>query len=466
MVRYFVSPFPSKTFRKLMYFPEDDILHVDEPLACAPVARHAVWDDLRKDYVHTYGIPPSEPTDFIAFLKRLRPSECGRVECPPCRMNYDGELDLHTISDHFRYCHVGNISMADKGDLKPRVWAAINHLMRDSEGRQIIMTLRDRCSDISKEYLERKSALAQTGTYKPNLPSVIIFLSQQRVSCDGQLVCIGPKCKGLERFEASWDALKLHYESIHAEHLLKDDQVRYQLDVNSHLAGHNRSINRLLEKAQNRYNTWSLMDDDAKEAERASDAWHIENEASIYRRLPGMSQFGVLRDLKKMFRSRHRKFFRLVAESSSREISSFAEKLRAECPSPADLRRLGTQTFRRVVGGITPTTLLETFAFITLSEAMTTVMRRRGVQVTFDPHIVDYFAWRTSIKDEAEHVTYDQLLMAWFHPRWQSEHGMSPLSNRSIRRNSLTVTRSSRVPRRYHLCAGGDEKDCHATHEG
>ncbi|KAJ3456465.1 hypothetical protein MRS44_016488 [Fusarium solani] len=298
-----------------------------------PVAVDAVWDDLRADYVRIYGKAPCEPPNFIKYLKKLRLTQRGTLECPPCRWSCDGEFCPSRIQHHFRYCHVGNISYADKENLKPRVGKALGHLMGDPESRKIVEALRARCSDIQANRQQLRNA-----AQKPRLPSVIVFLTQLRPFCNGQLTCIGPKCKGTHFFDASWDDLKSHYESYHAGYILQNEDVRGELDVQSHLARHERSIGRLFIKARARHEEWVSMDNYAKES-------------------------------------------------------------------------------------------VKIFAFISLSQAMATVMRRRGIQVASDPGTIDYLAWRTCLDDKTDQDLYDKILVTWFHPKWWQEPTVSGINH-------------------------------------
>ncbi|UPK95386.1 hypothetical protein LCI18_006321 [Fusarium solani-melongenae] len=167
-----------------------------------------------------------------------------------------------------------------------------------------------------------------------------------------------------------------------------DDNTTGRLDVSVYLACHKREIERLLAKAQARQQEWNSMDNDAREMEKARCSWVLECERSIFRRWPEMPQFNVLRDLNRIF---------------------------------------------QVIQGTSPTTLLEIFAFISLSQSMATVMRRRDIHINLDPGTVDYLSWRTCIEDEASRGLYDEILIVWFHPQWKDElhsgeSNQSPLS--------------------------------------
>lgn len=260
------------------------------------------------------------------------------------------------------------------------------------------------------------------------MPSVDGFLNQMRIFCDGRLACISPRCRDDQFFDASWDDLKSHYEVYHADRLPQDEDMRDVLDVESYLACYKCDIERLLAKAQARREEWASNNDDDRAMEKERSRRSLKCDNSVYSRLPEMAQLGVLKDLDKVFRSRYRQFRRLAAKSPSPDLASFNKKLRKKCPKPKDLRRLGNRIFKQVVRGSSPTTLLDIFAFISLSKAMATVMSRRGIQVDLDPGTIDYLAWRTCIEDEVDRGLYDEILIAWFHPRWREEsHCMLPL---------------------------------------
>ncbi|KAI8712712.1 hypothetical protein NCS52_01370000 [Fusarium sp. LHS14.1] len=210
-------------------------------------------------------------------------------------------------------------------------------------------------------------------------------------------------CSGIqENREQSRVAVLARLPSV--DGILRDQETRDVLDVDDHLA---------LE--------WGLKHPDFKDMEKESCRQSLERELSVYRRLPEMPQFGVVKELDKVFRSRYRQFHRFAAKSPSTELASFANELRKKCPNPEDLHRLGTRTFGQVIQGSSPGTLLETFAFISLSQAMATVMRCRGVKVDLNPGKIDYLAWGSCIEDESGRSLYDELLVTWFHPRWREE---------------------------------------------
>ncbi|KAI8652547.1 hypothetical protein NCS57_01319000 [Fusarium keratoplasticum] len=320
---------------------------------------------------------------LISYLKILRPNGSGNVECPFCQWSFNREqLNLESIRSHFRCC----------GD-----WAAATPLCSlDYSEQQHEIELREVMDKLQRLWSKRKPL-----PYRA-LPCLVC-----------QTLCLAD----------TFDGMNWHDE----------DNTTDMLDVGVYLACHKREIERLFAKAQARQQEWNSMDNDAREMEKARCSWVLECERSTYRRWPEMPQFNVLRDLNRVFSSRYRQFCQLAAESLSADLTSFIHELREKCPKPKDLRRLGTRIFKQVIQGTSPTTLLETFAFISLSQAMATVMHRRDIHINLDPGTVDYLSWRTCIEDEASRGLYDEILIVWFHPQWKDElhsgeSNQSPLS--------------------------------------
>ncbi|RSL45897.1 hypothetical protein CEP54_014094 [Fusarium duplospermum] len=350
---------------------------------------------------------------FIVYLQDLSPSKSGSVECPFCHWDFKRELDVYDIRYHFQICPQKDLDWRIPYQFLSKDTMGINE--EETQARKIIASLLGCCSGI-RAYRERLRAAAQA-----KLPSADGFLKQIRSFCDGQLTCIGPKCKVAQFFDASWDGLRSHYEARHADHILQNEDIRDILDIEHHFDRHGESIKQLFAKARARRDQWGSMDHHAREMEEERCRRSLECEHSAFCRLSMMPQMRVLKDVDKVFRARYQQFRRLIAKSPVRELTLFTDELRDKCPKPKTLRRLGMQVFQQVVQGGSPNTLLEVFAFISLSQAMTVVMCRRGIQVDLNPGTIDYHAWRGCIQDETEKHLYDQLLLAWFHPRWQEE---------------------------------------------
>ncbi|WAO95811.1 Hypothetical protein NCS54_01345500 [Fusarium falciforme] len=342
-------------------------------------------------------LPETTPI-FITYLRSLIPTGTGRTECASCSWQFDSDLGLDYIRSHFRDCYLKGLDMAEENVV-------------EIEPQEITDKWRSCCSDDQAD-CERLQVY---------MPSIDGFVDQLRTLCNGRLVCIDPKCKAAQPFDAAVDNLRVHYQVYHDGRFLPHEDTGDLLDVTSHLALQAWKIERLFAKAQALSDKWVSMDNKARDMAKERCRWSLERECSAYGRFQEMQQFGVLKDLNKVFRSRYRQFHRLVSKSSSTDLALFTNGLREKYPKHKDLRRLGTRIFKRVLQGSSPTTLLEVFAFISLSQAMATVMKRRGIQVDLSPGTIDYHAWRACIEDEADQRLYDQILIAWFHPRWREE---------------------------------------------
>lgn len=346
--------------------------------------------------------PETWSLGFADYLKSLSPSKSGSVECPFCDHPFGSELELLAITSHFRWCLLAQRLFGSCKDQLASVWTKDYNF----KPYTIINNLRERCFE-KREQL-KIAAQAQ-------LPSVTVFLTQLRAFCDGRLTCIGPKCQGAQCFDASWVGLESHFEQYHAYHLLQDEDFIGLVDVHVHLVCHKKDIERLFAKAQVHREEWAFMDTHSRVMEELRCNYYLKCECSTRGRLQTSPQFEVLKELSSVFRSRYGGFRRLAAESLSADLASFLREIREKCPTSKELRQLGTRIFKQVVQGTPPSTLLETFAFISLSQAMTTVMRNRDVQIDLDPGTIDYLAWRTCIDDEASRRLYDKIINIWFH---------------------------------------------------
>ncbi|RSM19535.1 hypothetical protein CDV31_001695 [Fusarium ambrosium] len=393
----------------------EDALDAKEGIS-GPVANQGVLNHSRvSSAVPLDRKPPSERLEYINYLERLHPTTSGRAECPFCHESFDMGRHSYDIADHFWDCDVRRFKLSRIPKQSFSYYSSSGNVWFDVEEPTVFDSEQQKVS----EPLQRHSKLRIA--VQGQLPSAIVFLTQLRTFCDGQLTCIGPKCKGTIFFDPSWDDLKSHYARYHADFLVRDENIGHELDIDFHLTCHKRDVERLFAKARLRREEWISMDQDTREMEKARCRWHVECECSTYRRLKKMPQFGILKDLNKVFRSRYRRFHRVAADSPSPNLISFIDELREKGLKAKDLRRIGTRTFKQVIQGTAPTTLLEIFAFISLSQAMAIVMRGRGIQIDLDPGTIDYLAWRVCIEDKVSRDLYDEILLAWFHPRWKEE---------------------------------------------
>ncbi|RMJ15839.1 hypothetical protein CDV36_004480 [Fusarium kuroshium] len=368
---------------------------------------------------------PPEPwkIGLVAYLEKLSPSESGSVACPCCSHTFGSQPDLVDIRSHLRDCLDAQRRTHPWRNPDRHLDRHLDRQNRDYELSKMISDFREHCENFlaTHEQLQIVAQAQLPSAAQVQLPSATVFLTQLRVFCDGRLTCIGPKCQGVQFFDASWDDLVSHYEDYHAYHLLQDQDVIDLVDVRRHLGYHKRDIERLFDKARVRRDEWEFMDSHSRVMEELRCAYCLKCECSAHRRLPRSPQFDVLKDLNNAFRSRYQQFHRLAAESPSADLTSFLGEIREKCPTPKELRQLGTRIFKQVVQGTPPNTLLEIFAFISLSQAMTTVMRSRDIQIDSDPGTIDYLAWRTCIEDESSRRLYDEILITWFHPCWREE---------------------------------------------
>ncbi|MCJ1247785.1 hypothetical protein MMC30_005000 [Trapelia coarctata] len=394
-------------------------LDADQSIYTPSIPNSAVWNDLRDEYVNRYGCLPPEPPNFNVFLGRLHPSRCGWIECPPCRSHIQGEFEPAPweIRDHFRFHHLGHIQHADRREFKPQIRDAIQNLMKDPEAEDIMSNLLDRCSEKKKQYDQEQIAKGNftqsDAAYKAKLPSIDVFLFRLRVTCNGQLTCVHPRCADHEAFQASLDAMKWHFVEKHCRHLYEyNSSVKHHIiddftDCVNRSARTAEMVEQLIKRSAAQSRRWASMDDDCRRRTGNLDAQRRRRRAAVYRKVHGMRQWGVLRDLRDSFGSRLREFLQYA--EGLEPIQSFAKR----CKRPRVLLRLGVLTFRKIVDGNAPKTLLEVFAFISLSYAMAAVMHRRGVAVEFAPKVNDFYTWRWSIQNEDERRKFDSLVL-WF----------------------------------------------------
>ena len=338
------------------------------------------------------------------------------MECPPCRMFHHGRFELHELRDHFRYCHLGNISYADQEFMKPCVSEALSQLMQDPEIEQILQSLLDDCSVITSHLEDKKRQKAAKSRL---LPSACLFIARLRPYCNGKLACVSPRCKGLETFNPTWDALKRHYRYCLAADIFQNAEnaaMASQFDVDSHFNSHKKSVERLCSKASDREREWAMMDDDTKTTTEAINSFQLQQESRANGRIRKSPQLLILKDLNRNIHSRYRKFFRLVEDPHSPELHISSKKLKAECPKARNLRRLGNRVFKAIIRNKLPTSTLEIFAFFSLATAMTTVMKQQGVPINSNISMNDLKHWRTSLHIKEDQELYDQLVNKWFHP--------------------------------------------------
>ena len=123
-----------------------------------------VWRDLAAKYLVLFGSAPPPPPHFKSFLKKLRPSHRGFIECSSCRHYTHGEFEPNTpnIKLHFRHYHlemVDTIKNADD-DGFPMLQVALDRLMHSVASRELIDALLSKCWDARVAYDEEQEKAA------------------------------------------------------------------------------------------------------------------------------------------------------------------------------------------------------------------------------------------------------------------------------------------------------------------
>jgi hypothetical protein len=122
------------------------------------------------------------------------------------------------------------------------------------------------------------------------------------------------------------------------------------------------------------------------------------------RRLPRNSQWATLRSLRKASMYHHHQFVKLTADSPSQEI----RKLRKSYVTAKKMLETGIQTFRDVLHNQIPTTLMEIFAFASLSYIISKTLHAKG-HLDESEVLSGLLDWRAAIVEEKEKLAFDQI---------------------------------------------------------
>lgn len=122
------------------------------------------------------------------------------------------------------------------------------------------------------------------------------------------------------------------------------------------------------------------------------------------RRVPHKSQWATLRSLRKASMFHYSQFTKVTADSTSAEI----RKLRKSYVTAKNMLEMGILTFRDVVHGHTPSTLVDIFAFASLSYVISKTLHSNGHMDESDilSGILD---WRAAIADVKERSAFDEI---------------------------------------------------------
>jgi hypothetical protein len=128
------------------------------------------------------------------------------------------------------------------------------------------------------------------------------------------------------------------------------------------------------------------------------------NSSENPRRVPHKSQWATLRSLRKASMYHYSQFTKVTADSTSAEI----RKLRKSYVTAKNMLEMGILTFRDVVHGHTPSTLVDIFAFASLSYVISKTLHSNGYMDESDilSGILD---WRAAIVDVRERSAFDEI---------------------------------------------------------
>ncbi|KAH8771288.1 hypothetical protein BGZ57DRAFT_435316 [Hyaloscypha finlandica] len=119
---------------------------------------------------------------------------------------------------------------------------------------------------------------------------------------------------------------------------------------------------------------------------------------------PRESQWATIRSLRKASMLHYNQFAKLTADSTNPDI----RKLRKSCVTAKKLLEMGILTFRQVLHGQTPTTLVDIFAFASLSYVISKTLHAKG-HIDESDILSGILDWRAAIVDDRERPTFDEI---------------------------------------------------------
>lgn len=122
------------------------------------------------------------------------------------------------------------------------------------------------------------------------------------------------------------------------------------------------------------------------------------------RQIPRESQWATLRSLRMASMYHYKQFTRVTANSTSTNI----RKLRKSYVTAKNMLDMGILTFRNVLHGQIPTTLVEIFAFASLSYVISKTLHSNG-HIDESDILSGILDWRAAIVDESEKSAFDEI---------------------------------------------------------
>lgn len=121
---------------------------------------------------------------------------------------------------------------------------------------------------------------------------------------------------------------------------------------------------------------------------------------------PRASQWATLRSLREAMMYYYQQFTKATAESTLPEI----RKLRKSYVTAKNMLEVGILTFRNVLHGQIPTTLMDIFAFASLSYVISKILHAKG-HLDESDILSGILDWRNAIADESEMLAFDDIAM-------------------------------------------------------
>ncbi|RDL35397.1 Uncharacterized protein BP5553_07328 [Venustampulla echinocandica] len=122
------------------------------------------------------------------------------------------------------------------------------------------------------------------------------------------------------------------------------------------------------------------------------------------RQIPRKSQWATLRSLRKASMYHYNQFAKATADSTLPET----RRLRKSYVTAKNMLEMGILTFRDVLHGQTPTTLMDIFAFASLSYVISKTLHANG-HIEESDILSGILDWRAAIIDESERSAFDEI---------------------------------------------------------
>jgi hypothetical protein len=122
------------------------------------------------------------------------------------------------------------------------------------------------------------------------------------------------------------------------------------------------------------------------------------------RQIPRESQWTTIRSLRKASMLYYNQFAKVTADSTNADI----RKLRKSYVTAKKLLEMGILTFRQVLHGQNPTTLVDIFAFASLSYVISKTLHAKG-HIDESDILSGILDWRAAITDERERSAFDDI---------------------------------------------------------